>query len=69
MVLHLSFKKKNKAFLKLYLLLNSNFIYFLVYYFKFSFLVFPGVTICDIPSDCCKCFTFMCKCFIIEKKL
>ena len=38
------------------------YIYFLVYYFKFIFLVFPGVTVCNTPGDCGKCF-------IIEKYL
>ena len=62
MILYLRFKRNNKAFL------YTNFTYFLVYYFEFNFLVFPIVTICNILGDCCNFFTFMYRCFIIEKK-
>ena len=38
MILFLRFKRIKEAFLEI----------------KFSFLVFPGVKICNIPGNCCK---------------
>ena len=43
-------------FKSIFLLMQILYIYFLVYYFKFIFLVFPGVTVYNIPGDRGKCF-------------
>ena len=55
-------------FKSIFLLMQILYIYFLVYYFKFIFLVFPGVTVCNIPGDCGKCFYVYVSMFYYRKK-
>ena len=55
MILFLRFKRIKEAFLEI----NFRCIFCLIqilyiFYFKFSFLIFPGVKICNIPGNCCK---------------
>ena len=63
MALYLPFKRNNKAFSEINLksiLCLMQILYIFQYITLNKLFVFLGVTICNIPGDCCNFFTFMC---------